>query len=342
MEARKELVRNFNEKKAIVGVHTILTHPSYHLDEFGAYYLLSKTPEGVRQFPGIENAGIGSITETQLREKGYCGFYGFIKALEAGYLIIGIGNGPFDEHQNRETKVSCTELIKRYLDLYKDKDNRTVYGELIKFINHEDNNGDNLIKNLNKVNPRKLERAEIDTLNNLNVGMIAQSIKKGWELVETKEDEQRLVNRTIWFIHDEVCHSKKFLQVQKELSSTTKEIIKLKDEIGMIIVNNDHSMIARAVNSIATLPGGLKRGLTFIVKSNGQFFLSPSKELKMFMSDIASTLKIRSRTKNNEIYLDENTGNIMNGSKTDPEVSGLINNGLTVKIIIEVIQQIIK
>jgi hypothetical protein len=356
-EEQNELIKKFNSKQPINGVRAILTHPSCHLDEFGSIYLLQHTGQGRRIFPGIENTGVGFQTETYLRENGYLGFKGFIKALEAGYIIIGMGGGPFDEHVDRTKNISSIELVKRYLDLYASKESRSIYGQLINFINFEDNNGDNLIENLNRANPsRKLEKCESDALLNLNLGMLAQNIKKGWETAETSDDQFRLCSMVTQFIKNEIDHRKSFLAACTEYRIAERNIVDLSDNYAMVVMESDHSQMVRAVRQQSIVTGGKKLGITFVHKSNGQFILYPHNGFKDQMTEVIKILRQKIAFKRNqkglgfdkigengslweipELYIDENMKIIMNGSKTDPDVSGLIGQDLSVDEIIQAV-----
>ena len=354
-----KLIRLFNNRQPITGVEFkgILTHPSCHLDEFGAIFILQNTIEGQKLFPGIEKVGIGFQTETYLRNNGFIGFKGFIKALEMGYLIIGMGGGPFDEHSNRSEKISCLELIKRHIDLFASKESRSIYGQLINFINHEDNNGDNLIENLNRVNSRKLEKVESDMLLKINLGMLAQNIKKGWEAAETPTDQNQLCSMVMCFFKNETEQRKFFLKAVTEYKEAAeKQICVLPDNHAMVIVKSDNPLMVRAVRQQTMLPGGKKLGVTFVHKSNGQFVIYPSNGFTDKMIEVVKILRQKIAFYRNgkgigfdklgqtgtlweipELYIDENMKIIMNGSKTDPDVPGLIGQDLSVDDIIEAV-----
>lgn len=351
---QNELIKKFNSKKPIAGIYAILTHPSCHLDEFGAIFILQNTDEGKKLFPDIEKAGLGFQTETYLRANNFMGFAGFIKALEMGYLIIGMGGGPFDEHSDREKKVSCVELIKKHIDLFASKESRSIYGQLINFINHEDNNGDNLIENLNRANPRKLEKVESDMLLRMNLGMLAQNIKKGWEIAQTQDEQIYLSAMVMRFFKNETEQRKLFVDAVEEYkNSTEKQMIFLPENHAMVVIKSDNPLIIRAVRQQTMLPGGKKLGVTVVYKSNGQFCIYPSNGFDEKMTDVVKILRQKiSLNKNSkglpfeklgemgsirevpELYIDENMKIIMNGSKTDPDVPGLIGNGITVDEII--------
>jgi hypothetical protein len=347
---QNELVKKFNSKKPIMGLKGIITHPACHLDEFGAIFILQNTDEGKKLFPGIENSCIGFQTETYLRNCEYMGFSGFIKALEQGYLIIGLGGGPFDEHSDRDKKVSCIELVKRYIDLYADKDSRSVYGQLINFINHEDNNGDNLIENLNRVNPdRKIEKEEGEMLLKMNLGMLAQNIKKGWEIAETLEQQNQLYEMVMRFFKHETDQRKLFLRASQEYKeSSEKQIIDLPDGFAAVVIKSNNPLMVRAVRQQSMLPGGKKLGITVVYKSNGQFVIYPGNDFSNKMIEVAKILRQKISLKRNqkglpfetlehfgtirevpELYIDENMKIIMNGSKTDPDVPGLLGTHLS-------------
>lgn len=358
-ETQMLLVEKFNQRQPIEGITHVVTHPSCHLDEFGALYLLQSTVEGQMLFPGIQDADLGFVTETYLREKGYMGFNGFIKALENGYLIIGLGGGPFDEHSDRNKKVSCLELVKRYLDLFKKSENRDLYGSLVQFINYEDNNGDNLIQNMNKtMNGTLLTKDTVDALRSLNVGMIAQHIKKAWEVIETTEEMTGLANFVFKFFDTEIRQRAQFLSARREFQNMEKIIERIGAGHCLVVTESNNKQILKVARAQTEYPGGLKLGVALNVNSQGQFCIIPSNGFKDKMFEVVKILRQKvafARSDSGkglpfdelgragsiwrvpEIYIDENTGIIMNGSKTDPDVPGLIGKEICLDDLIDAV-----
>lgn len=199
----EELARAWNNPSvAITGIHQIGTHPGPHLDETAGMLALKETPQGRKKFPGIENAQIGIITATKLRAMNAYGFHGFISALNQGVLLIGVGEGPFDEHSNRKEKVSCLQLVIKYLQLDADKRMREAFYAIQEFVNYEDNHGDNLLKavlqaNKAAVQAEKRARGEsisdsdgtlpkevVNVLRKLQAGMLPGALKMGYHVAD--------------------------------------------------------------------------------------------------------------------------------------------------------------
>jgi hypothetical protein len=104
------------------------------------------------------------------------------------------------------------------------------------------------------------------------------------------------------------------------------------------------------------LPGGKKLGITVVHKNNGQFVIYPGKDFSEKMIEVVKILRQKISLKRNqkglpfetlgnfgtirevsELYIDENMKIIMNGSKTDPDVPGLIGQDLSADDIIEAV-----
>src|SRR6266403_5771664 len=131
----EELRHAFAKRLPIAGITCFLYHHGPHGDEITSGFVITTTPEGEYSFPGTKNASIGFTTNTSLRNNGFLGDEGFFKALQKGYLLLGIGGGPFDEHRNRANRQSCSNLVRMYIDLYKNSENREIYGPLLRYIN---------------------------------------------------------------------------------------------------------------------------------------------------------------------------------------------------------------
>ena len=90
---------------------TLVTHTRPHLDEIVALWLLMKF--GGEKFPGIENA------EPRYVPAGWKAKHTWQERAAEGYIFLGVGGGPFDEHnQNgtpRSKDVCCCILVARAL-----------------------------------------------------------------------------------------------------------------------------------------------------------------------------------------------------------------------------------
>lgn len=361
-----ELYDDFRTGRPISGIEFICPHPSPHMDEIADTFVLQETPEGRAAFPGIEKAKIIFVTETQLRNDGYLGHRGFMLGVQNGYLFLGTGYGPFDEHDNRKEKISSFELVKRYLDLYATVEGRKIYGPLAEFINFEDNNGDNLIGNVNEVNPLRKEildqrnnrfgdnlRKEADVLRKLNIGMVTQNLKKGFDAnVDNLEGQEQVFRMGMQFLRNEVAHQRQFVAAEKEYA-----LLKEKGEItrfelnggfyGLVIQSSNIKIgqVARQKASSGNKNQNGMLGAIIIVRPTGQFVILPDKKTAHRMNGVYNGLfkKVLAKRPNDrnavpELYIDQNMKIIMNGSKTDPDVPGLIGKALEIKDLVDAVK----
>ena len=391
--SEEKIIWAWNNNVPLTGIHTIGTHPSPHMDEKAAMVALCETAKGRRLFPDIENAKVAVVTQTALSKMKGVGFAGFIRALRSGILLLGVGNGPLDEHQNRAEKISCLELVIRHLDLFAEKNMRTVFYDILKWINYEDNNGDNLLSAAIKANTAaqvrmkgslelvapeeiKLCRELTEVLQTMQPGMVASIIKKGYETIDQTNDAAFMnVFMTGYnMIAFPVRQGLKFLEANEEYD-TMKETIKANavpisadGKYRLLIVESDNPLMAKAVRRKNPDSNDKKVGILLIAKKTGKpatdnpelvgrhFALMPSPEFKDSMSDI---LKVLQQTiyKNcegkfmnfdkigkygyteeiPELYFDENQRIIMNGSKTDPDVEGLLDVELDIETIVDAV-----
>lgn len=362
----------YESQKVIAGIHSIATHYEPHNDEIASGYLLQKTPQGEFLFPGIKNAVIGPISATKLRNSGYDGEEGFFKAMQKGILLIGIGHGPLDEHADRDKKISCTQLIVDLLDLYANKEDRVVYGNLIKYINFEDRNGDDAVSFLNKVRissggPR-LNKDEAEGLICLKPGNLAQNLKKGFEAASGDEVMQTEIFKMAYiFYENEIKQARMFQKAAKEYTESVKSEISLKipgtkGNFVLLHVKSDNILMGKVTRSKWREGGSKTLGVLFIEKSNGQFVLLPNKDhvtaqnMREVVKALRQIIALNHRGgravsidfcdlgKNQiieavpEIHFDENTGIISNGSKTDPDVPGLLGKNISSQDVIRAIQ----
>lgn len=100
-----------------------------HLDSLVALWLLTKTEEGRRMYPGIENAevdywGTGTLSPDGRTWQQY---------LEGGTVLIGVGGSPFDEHPSKDfgdrkrEGLSATMLMAQHLGI----DSDSLYRKLV-------------------------------------------------------------------------------------------------------------------------------------------------------------------------------------------------------------------
>jgi hypothetical protein len=361
----------YEMQTVIAGIHTIATHYEPHNDEIASSYLLQKTPQGEFLFPGIKNASVGPISATKLREHGFYGEEGFFKALQKGILLIGIGHGPLDEHGDLDKKISCTQLIVELLDLYANKEDRVIYGNLIKYINFEDRNGDDTVSFLNKTRDssggQRLTKEEAEGLIYLKSGNLAQNLKKGFEVAIGNDVLQTEIFKMAYMFYDnEIQQAKIFQKASKEYAESVKAKVDLKipgakGDFVLLHMKSDNILMGKVVRSKWREGGSKTLGVLFIEKSNGQFALLPNR-VHITATNMREVVKVLRQTialnreeaaesidfcdlgKNQviesvpEIHFDENTGIISNGSKTDPDVPGLLGKSISPQEVIRAIR----
>jgi hypothetical protein len=281
-------------------------------------------------------------------------------------LLLGIGNGFFDEHDDRKEKSSCIQLIVEYLGLMKDKRNRKIYGKLIEYINYEDSHGDNAIKCLNKVTDYSLGKPETDLLQKLQIGALAQNLKKGFEAAgENAVEIQKIFAQAFQFYQNEISQAKIFVDTEALYDKTPKNLIDIfvdddPKPFVLLEMQSDAVCMNKVIHSKWRENRDKKLGVLFLHKTNGQFVLMPNgayittehmrEVVKILRYKIAQQRKLTEQIRFNnignnqsldlipEVYFDENTGIISNGSKVDPDVPGLVGKELSVESIIEAIQ----
>ena len=95
-------------------IETVVTHHGVHDDELWSLWMARRF--GATKFPGIEAAKLDLMDAGLHLKGGQDGAYW----LEKGYLFLGLGGGPFDEHQLKATtrERHCTAtLMAAYLNL---------------------------------------------------------------------------------------------------------------------------------------------------------------------------------------------------------------------------------
>ena len=385
----EQLQEAWNYKIPITGIKIIGFRYSPSMDAHVAFYLLQNTKEGRKMFPGIHDALPALISETKLRNANYVNFKGFLRALKQGYLLIGLGKGPLDEHGDRKEKLSCTELVKRYLDLYAKKENRDLFGPVIEYINYEDNHGDNLKKNLLRAKKASLEKQnkpftendiriskeESEALGFMQTGMMAGTLKKGYETVSLGDDKAFLnvFNTAQNFIAFHIEQRELFLKACNEYDQQKDSIqanaISLpgEDYPVLMIADSDNGLAAKAIQSKNPKSANRTLGILLLVKktpmpgAGKQFVIMPQAGFEKFMPDILRILQQKVSFKRTgkglrfdtigqfgthyevpELYFDENMHIIMNGSKADPDAPGLIGKELSTHDVVNAIQTVVK
>jgi hypothetical protein len=115
-------------------INKIVTHFRPHADELIALMFLKNFPEGEAQFPGIRNAKIEFLSTGKLPEgKTYRDF--------PDTVFLGVGGGPFDEHetdgQERSEGEVCATLVAKALGI----ENKPELKGILDIVKDEDLNG---------------------------------------------------------------------------------------------------------------------------------------------------------------------------------------------------------
>ncbi len=340
-------------REPINGIKFIVAHPNAHLDEIFPMYLIIHTDEGKKLFSGEKT--IGFLTQKSLET--FSGEDGFYLALKAGYLIIGTAGGPFDEHTLRKENKSCSDLIVRYLDLYKSKDGRLIYSPFLNYVNYEDRNGSTLSKECSR------EYASV-----IRPALLADNIKRGWTAYRAGlKNQESLIQEVFGFIQNELLYQKLFVKAREEFLKLQKEEIPLlflkseddKKTPVMLIVESDNDLIIPAAKNLFSVNAEKKLSVLLKINSKGQFHLSAPCE-KVSLKEVIKLIRLRLFQKrkkkfpswkdlaidgftegDNTLYYHADGDTVMNGSLTQEDVDGLIGyqDGFSkdelVKIILE-------
>ncbi len=373
-----QLKQAWYNNQPISGVTTLLDHYDPHPDELGSNYLVQHTVEGRVLFPGIEDATLAMISGTDLRTNGYLGNDGFFKALQRGCLLFGTGGGLFDEHRDREKRISCITLVVRKLNLFADKYNRKIYGPLVTYIETEDNNSDDMLKLFNEgikerckangTNPHdyRLPKEKTEAMLALKMGSFARNLKEDFEAAGDDMDEKLDLMRDAYkFFLRRINSVKQFIDLEESYNKSQVTILPLSITIPsepasfiLLETQNDKPKAAKAIQKRWSSNPKQKIGVLFLHKSNGQFVLMPNSYLnKSIMKEVVGVLRQMVAHKRNqgeikfkdlklpeiidevpEIHFAEVTGIISNGSKTDPNVPGLIGTYLSVQDVMDAVE----
>jgi hypothetical protein len=362
-----ELKKAFLTGQPIEGIDALVSHHGAHNDEIFGGFALQTTLQGKTLFPGIEKATFGAVSTTFLRNNNWLGEAGFFKAMQQGNLLLGVGGGLLDEHSDRDRHISCTERVVKLLDLKRTAYDRKVYGNLIRYINHEDGYGDNIMTLVNNMPlSRKLEKEESDTVLKLQIGCFAQNLKKGFEAAgEDTEAQVAVFAMAYQFYHNEISQSKLYVEAESKYDAIRKTAIEIvtsdkRNQSFLLEFESDIPCIHKVAQSKWKSRQDAKLAVLFLHKKNGQFVLMPNNR-SLNVDDMREVVKIirqtvaRNACQDNpidfeslgytgiidrvvEIHFDEATGIISNGSKVDPDVSGLLGKYLSVEEVINAIQ----
>ncbi len=324
----------------IRGLQAVITHTGAHMDEMTACCLIMHTPEGNRLFPGI--VGCGFYTEKQIAP--WCGENGFYRSLQKGCLIIGTGEGHFDEHDDRDAKKSAAHLVAAHLELRKTKEGRMTYSAILNYVNYEDRNGNKLA-----------EQCNVEYAKAIRPALIADNIKKGWKVIwaEKNEDlrrqkESELCGMAFMFIRNEIEAQKLFVRGVNAYGRKQPELIELpnfnspsdtKKSVIAVVRSDDDNMVS-AARFVLSANQSIRLRAVVALNSKGQFYVSPMngitlaatvQELRKLLADrkkvqvegmdLSADGKIKGIK---ELYYHKDADAIHNGSFSQPDTDGLI------------------
>lgn len=305
----EELKDAFYNKKPIK-IKSFGSHFCTHIEEIGCVSVIQNTEEGAKLFPGSKEATLGFVSAYELRKCGWYGEEGFFKALQNECLLIGVGGGMFDEHKDRERYRSCFKMVIDHLDLYKTKNAREIYGAIEQYITYEDNSGDNLLQNSNRIRAkyqlskpeleivkkyeitpddseilrnRRLSSEESTMLKILSLGSIAKHIKNGFELAgEDLEECGQVLQDGLRFFKIAIEQARKFVSGKEKYVQLKKHILPIYENVKpvmMVHIKSDCREMTAVVRSQWTEKMPEKLGVLFLEKSNGQFLLRPGTDV---------------------------------------------------------------
>lgn len=227
---------------------------------------------------------------------------------------------------------------------------------------------------------KKLPKEVSDVLLMLQAGMFTGTIKKGWETINPANESEFLnvFNTAYNLIAFNYNQAILFQDAGDEYAKQKEQIkeravpLNSKGDYRLLIVESDNPLMAKAVWNRNPSDAPVKAGMLLIVKKTGvidpdypemvgrQFAIMPSIEYKDAMQDIYKILQQKvhsaqfdgkllsfqqlghygSHSDVPQLYLDQNQKIIMNGSRTDFDVPGLVDIELSIDMIIEAIQTV--
>ena len=364
-EATIEQLKHAIENKIpITGIISGVTHPGAHLDETAGDLVLRKTPQGNYYFPGYTDSSLTLISERKLKELNFLGEQGFYIALQRGYLLFGIGGGIFDEHQDRRgNRRSCLQKIVEYLNLNEKKSDRSVYGNILRYINAEDRNGA-IVK---KIAPADKDSANFKEILE-NFGEISSQLKKGMlAYADDLEAQSKLIGATQFLIMAEIDHQKKFLEGTEQLKAATISYIPLdflpkkeKKRVAVLIQTKEKYAPFISKNAVIKLNNQPDKTIDLFIYVNGkhqvQMIPNPKSKEELKIVEVVKLLRVRvaeqldlpiptwkelcaDQDPNELVFFHQEGNAIYNGSNTQRDTRGINGNkGLHIDEISKIIQ----
>lgn len=326
-------------KNPIKGVVAVCSHANAHWDELVANTAL--VMRGEEKFPGIGNAPlsvmtqevIASITSDTKKEDT------FWRLLQMGYLMVGTGGGPFDEHQGGGKGKSAASMVAEFLGI----DQEVGWRKLLVYTNLTDNLGDN----------PTWAGAEVGQV--VKGLMPAQEVKNFWRVISRLPDEEA-EDYTQRFLTGFGIRIKTFIDFEALQAQEAGELIA--GGVQYITLHKGGEYPGVGIPRLAIVRSDSDMALETLVKmnqgdtcfflqlrSNGQFFVMPMhKDARRNMADVASALRslVAYRTRIGTphfktllyegtipeapgIYFDSGRSKgVYNGSLTQPDTPGIV------------------
>ena len=342
----EDLKRQFEAKGKIINLKGFLTHHGNHVDECTGMAAILFSEEGKKRFSFVEGGyGIYFPNDKGLPER-YLGYNGFFDALEDGYILIGIGNGPYDEHGKRNTGKSCASLIMNNLGIMENEESKYLFNRILRYVDYEDTNGSNF-RELFK-DPTKADL--------FSFGLFADNIKAGNFAAQGNIAKLTgVVNGALQFLQNEI-ESQRLQQQAKALYKDAKKVTydlpveKQNDRAIVVhIVYTDNEAVTKHAVKVFKTAEKQRLGILLSINSKGQFYMRPFNGVTL--DETVKILRIKIAQKNNqpvtwqelnrdgslpsstELHVHKNEQGVivgvMNGSLTHPEVKGLFGTVLT-------------
>jgi hypothetical protein len=350
------LRKQFCNKGLITNVKGFITHCGQHIEEFASMVAILHSDEGKRRFSFVKEGYSINYPDSALPER-YMGFNGFFDALEDGYILIGTGNGPYDEHgkRARTDKKSSASAVAYDLGITENKDSMFLFSRILKYVDYEDTHGHNFRELLK-------DPAMADMF---GFGMLASSIKTGNFVANSMNDNSRLVdnaNAAIVMLRNEIDGQRLMIQARDEYRTLKNEeklftellpvpqvtINERQRDLVLHIVHTDSEAVVKQAKRVFSTAAE-RLGVLVSINSKGQFYICPMNGINL--EEVVKILRVKiaqKRRQNTEWKLLKNEGalesspelyvhknddgqivGVMNGSLTSQHVPGLIGKVLS-------------
>lgn len=360
----QQMEMDFRSRKPISGIKSLIFHPRPHLDEIASAFFLKHTDEGKKMFPGIENAQIAFANSKFLSDNKLTKETGFWRGLTLGYLLIGVGEGPFDEH-GKGKQLCAAHLVADHLGLTQTKERRRIFGNILGYLNYEDRNGDKPELLYDDENP-KMSYLK----GNAHAFMPASLVKKAWRVIaedayQEQADEIEIVFH--YFKHEITDQTAFYAEGERDFNNS------LEYDLGsnkvMVVVKSDSATAGKYIRfkyGIDPACKGKKIKAILQVSKTGNFYISPGmikkgdKQEPVRMGMIVKNLREKAAIQKKqilpfadyfsdgkssivpELYYQKEAEVIMNGSLTQTDVPPMIPKLLREREIINIMVEALK